>query len=133
MKPDFLPATREIEIAGGVRYRPIRSWHTGCFAGEHITSINGDASGCAKLVAGAWATSPPYTVTHRLYWHPSNPEKCVSAFLSYPNGMGCCDEYFWEASVNDCERFTGPTAEEDCEAAIVKALTAAPRLDGAKS
>lgn len=121
---NFIPCTRDIVIDRGVRYRPVRSWHSGVLAGERLRTERGDSSGCVREDSrGSLVTSPPYTVTHRLYWHPANPNEYVSAFLSYPNGMGCCDQYFWENNIGDCERFTGETAEEDCEASIVAHLT----------
>lgn len=121
----FVPCTREIAIGGGVVYRPLRSWHTGAYAGEGLKSVQGDSSGCVSMHPDRryMITTPPSTYMHRLYWHVDRPDHTVSAFLSYPNGMGCCDEYFWENNIGDCERFTGPTAEQDCEASILAELT----------
>lgn len=104
----FLPCTRNVEIGDGIVYRPIRSWHAGTFAGEQRVQIIGDRR----------MTSPPYSAIHRLYWRIQAPKRCVSAFLSYPNGLGAMPTYFWEISIGDCERFTGVRAEEEMEAAI---------------
>lgn len=120
---DFLPATREISIGRGVVYRPIRSWHSGTYAGERITNVHGDRSGCVTNVPGSLTQHcpPPYTVTHRVYWNKRDPERTVSAFLSYPNGMGCCPDYFWEAMGSDePERFP---SEEECETRILEWLS----------
>ena len=67
--------------------------------------------------------SPPFTVTHRLYWNVARPNDTVSAFLSYPNGMGAVDEYFWEVYYGDePERFVGEHAESEMEATILAVL-----------
>lgn len=119
MAPDrFIPCTREIEIGDGVRYRPIRSWHSNTFAGERLTEVGGDRSGCMHTMGGRRWAPIPNTVTHRLYWHESDPERTVSAFLSYPGAMSSGNEYFWEANIDDCVRFFGPEAETECETAI---------------
>jgi hypothetical protein len=119
--PVFIPTTREVSIGDGVVYRPIRSWHSGTCAGEgHLHMPHGDRSGC---IDDDGKTSPPHTVTHRLYWNVSNPKDTISAFLSYPNAMGLVDEYFWEAIVgDDVERWIGGTAEADMEQFILGLL-----------
>jgi hypothetical protein len=129
----WLPCTRAIAIGGGVFYRPIRSWHSGTYAGERLTIVRGDKSGCmmAGGPLGRDVAPLPNTATHRLYWHKSDPDAVVSAFLSYPGGMGCCDEYFWETNIGDCERFTGPSAEEEMEASIRKHLKPKRKRGGA--
>lgn len=43
---DFIPTTREVCIGAGVVYRPLRSWHANIPAGEGVSSIRGDGSGC---------------------------------------------------------------------------------------
>jgi hypothetical protein len=121
----FIPCTREVPIGRGVVYRPLRSWHSGVLAGEGITSVHGDGSGCLKRDAAAsehYVAPRPQTVTHRVYWNVKDPTNRVSAFLSYPNAMGCCDEYFWEANLDDCQRWVGPRAEEEMEAAMLSCL-----------
>lgn len=70
------------------------------------------------MIDGHRMTSIPHSAIHRLYWRVQAPERCVSAFLSYPNGLGAVPTYFWEISIHDCERFTGARAEEEMEAAI---------------
>jgi hypothetical protein len=116
----FVPCTREIDIGRGVVYRPLRSWHSGVLAGEGITSVGGDGSGCIKLDPkdDHYIAPRPQTVVHRLYWNKRTKKK-VSAFLSYPRAMGACDEYFWEANIDDCMRWTGPKAEQRMEASIL--------------
>lgn len=123
---EFIPATVARSIGDGVFFRPIRSWHSGTFAGEKLDSIPGsdDRSGClyTERVGGILRTcSPPMTVTHRLYWHERDPSKTLSAFLSYPNAMGCSEEYFWEAygiDPEDVTRYFGDDAETEMETAI---------------
>ena len=125
--PLFVPTTREVSIGDGVVYRPVRSWHSGTYAGERRETIPGtsDGSGCIKVKRGSGEElcHPPQTVTHRLYWNVAKPDDTISAFLSYPGAMGCCDEYFWEAYIGeDVERWTGDTAEADMETAILGVL-----------
>lgn len=130
---DFIPCTSPRSIGDGIFFRPIRSWHSGTYAGEKLYKIPGsnDGSGCLfseKLSDVLPVCSPPHTVTHRLYWHEKDPNQTISAFLSYPNGMGVCDEYFWEANKveddNDITRYFGPDAETEMEAAIKAYLLA---------
>jgi hypothetical protein len=126
MTDRFIPATMARSIGDGVFFRPIRSWHSGTYAGEKLRNIPGsaDRSGCLfdeKIRGALDCCSPPHTVTHRLYWHERDATKTLSAFLSYPNGMGCSDQYFWEAyglSDNDIERYFGDGAEAEMETAI---------------
>ena len=122
----FVPATRAISIGGGVIYRPLRSWHTGVYAGERLTVVDGDRSGCLyEDEPRKGLTTSPKSYTHRIYWNPDVPAVTVSAFLSYPHGMGVCDGYFWEAMLN---REGGPDrfgSEEECEAAIRELLSSA--------
>jgi hypothetical protein len=114
--PRFIPGTRVIEIERGVVYRPIVSWHAGNLAGMRMRDVMGDRSGCVELVNGREMTSIPKSVIHRHYWHPSQPDRVVSAFLSYPYGLGAVDHFFWECSWGDVERFE---TEEEMERAIV--------------
>lgn len=100
---DFIPGTREISIGGGVVYRPIRSWHSGTYAGEKLESLPNttDRSGCVMgQLRGITVSTLSYTVTHRVYWNVAKPDEMISCFLSYPGGMGCCDRYFWEALID---------------------------------
>lgn len=119
----FAPATRAIHVGEGVFYRPIRSWSTNVFAGEGLEIVGEDRSGCAypEKPGMPRTCSLPKTYTHRLYWHEAEPAYTVSAFLSYPGAMGYTgtSEYFWEANLNDCERFAGPKAEERLERTIL--------------
>lgn len=101
---EFIPGTYEREIAPNIVFRPIKSWHSATYAGERITIINGDRSGC---MLKDHICHIPSTVTHRIYWNKVTKEE-VSAFLSYPNAMGCYPDYFWEIyspKMSDCERF----------------------------
>ena len=124
----FIPCTREIAIGDDVVYRPTRMWHSGTYAGEGLASVHGDGSGC---VDSEGQCSAPKSVTTRLYWNVHRPDDSVSAFLSYPDGMGCLHEYFWEtlgtAADGDVERWTGPDAEQNMEEAIRTALGTSTR------
>jgi len=113
MTRDFIPTTCEREISPNIVFRPIRSWHSGTFAGEGLSKIPGtsDGSGCLK---GKGYCNVPLTVTHRLYWNRKT-NKTISAFLSYPGGMGIRGgEYFWEiySGDGDIERFSAETEME---------------------
>lgn len=126
MKQDFIPCTTARAINSDVFFRPVRSWHSGTFSGEKLEVVRGDRSGCArKEGAYSWSCPIPLSVTHRLYWHKNAPDKTISAFLSYPNGLGCADEYFWETYGlgEDVERWFGDNAETEMEAAIVVHFT----------
>lgn len=127
MRCDFIPATAARSIGGGVFFRAIRSWHSATFAGEKLEKIPGsqDGSGCLyrEHIGGVLLTcAPPLTVTHRLYWHERDPSNTLSAFLSYPDAMGCSDgRYFWEAcgiDPDDVTRYFGDAAETEMETAI---------------
>lgn len=130
MKHDFIPCTREISIADDIHYRPIRSWHTGVYAGEKLESVGGDSSGCMRRVMfnnREWegTIDVPLTYTHRVYWNTKDESKSISAFLSYPNAMGCPKEYFWEIYGHGCEdtmRFFGDNAEAEMEMKIIACL-----------
>lgn len=122
----FIPCTMARQIGDtGVFFRPVKSWHSGTYAGERLYELpdSGDRSGCLRPDGRA---DPPYTVTHRMYWHERAPEHKVSAFLSYPNGMGAMDDYFWECNGvdpnGDVTRFTGDDAESEMETAIINFL-----------
>lgn len=129
----FIPATMSRPIGGGVFFRPIRSWHSGTYAGERLESIPGtnDGSGCLfkeRIHDVLRICSPPHTVNHRLYWHERDPTKTVSVFLSYPDAMGCSDgHYFWETygvGDGDVERYFGENAEAEMEIAVVRHFAA---------
>lgn len=109
---EFVPGTLERRIGSLVLFRPIKSWHSGSLAGEGLTKVIGDGSGCVRTDGrGDKVCSPPLSVTHRIYWNEETGEM-VSSFLSYPAGMGSWGEggkeYFWEIyadSMEDIERF----------------------------
>jgi hypothetical protein len=115
---EFIPTTLEREIAPDIVFRPIKSWHSGTFAGERLTKIPGTTDGSGCLRDGR--CSPPLTVTHRKYWNKKT-NKSISAFLSYPNGMSRIDRYFWEIYPidGDIERFN---SEEEMEEKIKELL-----------
>lgn len=129
-RSEFIPTTIEREVAPNIVFRPIRSWHSATYAGEKLTKIPGtdDGSGCMKLDSSPYSEmcGIPLTVTHRLYWNKNNPDRTISAFLSYPNAMGCVDEYFWETlgtgEDGDTERFFGDNAEKEMESKIIEIL-----------
>jgi hypothetical protein len=125
LKQSFIPCTISRAIGDGIFFRPIRSWHSATFAGEKLTKMPGpdDRSGCMweERFHGLQVCCIPYTVTHRLYWHESKPDKTISAFLSYPDAMGFSGGYFWEAygvEADDVSRYFGDGAEAEMEAAI---------------
>ena len=125
IKDPFIPATTERHITKDIVFRPRKSWHSATAAGEKITGWTDieDRSGCARPIkecGGLLMCMVPYSVTHRLYWNKKRPDEKISAFLSYPDAMGGCDTYFWEALFDDdTHRFD---TEEDMEKAILKAL-----------
>jgi len=124
-KDRFIPCTMERMIAPNIFWRPIRSWHSNTYAGEQMLNTpSGDRSGCAKEIHGSHLLHCyiPYTATHRIYWN-NETDETISAFLSYPNGMGACDEYFWEALFEDTERWFDENAEIEMEEAIIERLT----------
>jgi hypothetical protein len=132
IKDRFIPCTAARAIGDGVFFRPIRSWHSATYAGENLTEMpgGGDRSGCIfpETFRGIKVCQPPYTVTHRLYWHEHDLNKTLSAFLSYPDAMGCSDgEYFWEVfgiNPDDVTRYFGDSAEAEMEDAIRKHFAA---------
>ena len=127
----WMPCTMARAIGDGVFFRPVRSWHSNTYAGEKITRVRGDGSGCMfeDKFKGLSVCGVPYTVTHRLYWHENAPDNSISAFLSYPDAMGCSDgEYFWEAHPMDEgqeARYFGADAETEMEAAVKARLALA--------
>ena len=131
----FIPGTMEREVAKNIVFRPVRSWHSNTFAGEGLYQVKGDGSGClltdGKLgiirnqtrLAGTTIELclKPLTVTHRVYWNKKRPNEHISAFLSYPNGMGVLTSYFWEVMIgDDIERFD---FESDMERRVIEVLS----------
>jgi len=129
----FIPTTMARHVGRGVYFRPIRSWHSGVLAGERKTEERGDASGCMfrDKHHGLDVATIPRTVTHRLYWHESNPEATISAFLSYPDAMGARPVYFWEANIvqDDGDGIARFDSEKECEEAIVETFMARLRKE----
>jgi len=126
---EFIQKTMERKVSGQIVFRPIKSWHSNTYAGERLEKMpfsKEDGSGCMRRVNGMNMCYIPFTVTHRLYWHKKNPKEKISVFLSYPDGMGACEEYFWEVysirKDGDIKRFYGDNAEEEMEKEIVKFL-----------
>lgn len=130
LEEKYIPTTAEREVVPGIVFRPIRSWHSLSYAGEGLEYMPGtkDRSGCLKKeeTYGLNICTRPLTVTHRLYWNKKNSDKTISAFLSYPDGMGSADEYFWETlgtrKDGDIERFFGKNSERKMEKKIIKVL-----------
>ena len=124
---DFIPCTLERKISKNIVWRPIKSWHSATYAGEKLEKIPNkeDRSGCMRIQFNypQECCDIPKTVTHRIYWN-KNTNDYISAFLSYPDGMGCSTEYFWEIYPvnNDLERFFGENAEQEMEDKIKKLL-----------
>jgi hypothetical protein len=116
MTVEFIPCTVPRAIGEGVFFRPIKSWHSGTYAGEGLEYIPGSDDRIGCLVG---LTVQPKSVTHRLYWHERDDTQVVSAFLSYPGAMGYYgNEYFWEVLFEDVIRFGGDHAESEMEEAI---------------
>lgn len=119
----FIPTTCEREIAPNIVFRPIRSWHSNTYAGEGLYKVNGDGSGCLKRSGHALEVCyKPYTVTHRAYWHKQTGEY-ISAFLSYPSGMGAVDQYFWEIHDSSDDYEARFFSETEMETVITARLT----------
>ena len=126
---EFIPGTMEREIAKNIVFRPVRSWHSNTYAGEGLYEVKGDGSGCL-IAQGKYGNTigldvcmKPLSVTHRVYWNKKKPDKIISAFLSYPNGMGYYGSYFWEAlgtREDDIERFDD---EKEMERKIIRVLS----------
>lgn len=121
---DFIPGTSPRQIAPNIFFQPIRSWHSNTYAGEGLTSVNGDGSGCLREAPdkfGLAVCSPPLSVTHRIYWNEQTGQQ-LSVFLSYPNAMGSCDSYFWEVYPvdDDIARFD---SETEMEVEVIKLLS----------
>lgn len=101
---NYIPGTCDRYITPDISFRPIKSWHSNTYAGEGLTNVNGDGSGCIDINRRC---QQPLSVTHRIYKHDGS-DKWISAFLSYPNGMGAVDDYFWEIynpEESDIEQF----------------------------
>lgn len=123
---DYIPGTMEREVAPDIVFRPLRSWHSGVYAGEGLKEVKGDRSGCLhEADLQGWTTLvtlQPRTVTHRAYWNKKNGKE-MSVFLSYPNGMGWEDHYFWEiypVEEGDIERYR---EEDEMERRVVELLS----------
>ncbi len=125
---EFIPTTMEREIAKNIVFRPIKSWHSCTYAGERKEKLpdSNDCSGCMRIIDRLPRCSLPLTVTHRIYWNKKNPDVKISAFLSYPDAMGCSSgKYFWEVygtRKEDVERFFGDNAEKEMERKIIRVL-----------
>jgi len=122
MNFDFIPMTNEISIGEGIVYRPIKSWHSGTYSGERLLKMPGtiDRSGCLQDYGKCF---PPLTCIHRIYWHKDNFENYISAFLSYPLGMGAVNAYFWEIYPTESEDIERFESENKMEIRIIECLT----------
>lgn len=123
---DFIPATLEREIFPHIVFRPIKSWHSGTYAGEGLYTIPGtsDGSGCLRrdTIGPLKVCGQPLTVTHRAYWHTQTGE-WISSFLSYPNGMGAWDRYFWEIYFRKTDFASRFPEEAEMEQTVIALLT----------
>lgn len=117
---NFIPGTMERKVASNIVYRPIRAWHSNTYAGEGLKTWKGDRSGCLR--DDGLTCIKPYTVTHRIYWNTQTQEE-ISSFLSYPNAMGCCDDYFWEIYDYKSGETSRYATEEEMEAKVISLLT----------
>lgn len=112
----FVPGTRAVEIACGVRYRPVRSSMTCAFAGEGLRVHEGDRAGC---LIGEDMMRTPFAYVHRLYWHPEVEGRAANALLAYPGRLG--PTYTWQVFLGGEDRRFD--AEEALEEALVAFLT----------
>lgn len=126
-------------IGHGIKWRYYRHWGQNCYAGEKYYNLNEfgiqDRSGCLSKDCkvqtpldspghGRWLVMDmcdrPVVFLAREYWKGN---KRISAVLSYPDGFGSVDRYFWEIWPNkdgDCSRFF---SEKKMESVIVKLLS----------
>ena len=127
---DYPPGVVEPrEIAKGIFMQDRQHWAMNSFAGEGLTVVNGDRSGC--VIKDGWkgldVVLVPKVAIYRHYWSTKGK---ISCFLSYPNGMGYHNGYFWEVYClegglfEDVERFS---TEKELEKRIIKLL-----IEGAK-
>lgn len=124
---EFIPNTIERKVTDKIVFRPIKSWHSGTYAGEGLRYIPGtsDGSECIKYVScySSAVCSPPMSVTHRLYWHIDNPDRVVSVFQSYPGGLGAWSEWFWELLDDQTGENIRQATEAEIEADVIRILS----------
>jgi hypothetical protein len=115
--------TEPREIVPGVFMENKKHWGMNSYAGEGITEVNGDSSGCVRKSGGLELCPKPHIAIYRHYWSDKGR---ISCFLSYPEGMGYAKGYFWEIYTignkeifDDIERFG---TEKECEEAIIAYL-----------
>lgn len=83
--------TFPLDIGHGIFVENKRHWGMASYAGEGLSEVEGDASGC--LLREGMCRAPRIAI-YRHYWSKKGRLSC---FLSYPNGMGWSqDRYFWE-------------------------------------
>jgi hypothetical protein len=117
--------TEPREIAPGIFMDNKKHWGMNSYAGEGRTEMGADSSGCLRKDSGSLELCPrPHVAIYRHYWSKKGK---ISCFLSYPNGMGYEDGYFWEIYTigdkelfDDIERFS---TESECEKAIIGYLS----------
>lgn len=110
----FDKVTKRHSIGDGIRWRYYKHWAQNVWAGEGRYKVDGDRSGC--LYDDGLGCSRPLVFLARLY---KKGRKEISALLSYPNGIGAVDTYFWEIlptrgfkGYYNCERFTSEVRME---------------------
>ena len=118
--------TKPIAIAPGIYREDKMHWAMNSYAGLGVSEVNGDSSGCIyrrlSEREGLKLCLVPKVAIYRHYWSSKGK---ISCFLSYPNGMGMLDDFFWEVYslegdlFDDIERFD---TEEECEAWIINKL-----------
>jgi len=121
------------DIGEGVKWRYYKHWGQNVWAGEGRTEVFGDKGGCIiEVPSYPRLCLKPIVFLARLY---KKGDKEISAILSYPNGIGAEDTYFWEIypikgfrGEYDCERFL---SEEEMEMRI-KELMRERRAGGSK-
>ena len=124
---------KDKEVAPGIFMTNKKHWAMNSSAGEGLTIMNGDASGCllTEKVSNLKVCLQPHVAIYRHYWSKKGK---ISCFLSYPDGMGYAKgKYFWEIYslegnlLDDIERFF---TEKECEERIIELLRQRRDKDG---
>lgn len=134
----FEKVTMWHSIGNGIKWRYYRHWGQNHWAGEGYSDLKkfgrDDRSGCLSKDCkvqtpldapgkGSWLTmdmvTPPMVFLAREYF---KGKERISAVLSYPDGLGAVDRYFWEIwpdKNGDCSRFF---SEKEMETAVKRLL-----------
>lgn len=97
--------TQPLPLGKGIFVEDRQHWAMNSYAGEGLREVGADASGCLGMDGKC---QPPRIAIYRHYWSKKGK---ISCFLSYPNGMGSRNQYFWEIYslegnlFDDIERF----------------------------